>query len=144
MLRKSLVSTLILLYSASAIGLPLHFHYCRGELKHITLLVKMECHAQEHDTMDHACCRAQKSQCDLGIKTQNCCDDATQWIQEDLPALCVEGHDLEFPVIANAAVTSSVELFQHLYSGVSIFSVKENPGTGPPIYQIQCSLIYYG
>jgi hypothetical protein len=144
MFRKSAVVILILLYSASAIGVPLHFHYCRGELKHITFFVKMECHEPGADQAVHACCQGMKAETCSGHTLNNCCDDATQWIQDNLPAICAKNTE-DQTNIAQVAVIRLDQTFESkaVYTaGKPSEDVKNNIGI--PLYVLQCALIYYG
>ena len=144
MLRKTLVATLTLLYSATAIGMPLHFHYCRGELKHITVLVKMECHVPNPVKSDHTCCKSIKPHCEATYALNNCCDDATQWIQDDIPALCLKNSEFEDISFAQAVDNTLPGLSDLSETNQSAELFKEPSYHKSPLYLLQCSLIYYG
>lgn len=143
MLRKSLVAALILLYSATAIGVPLHFHYCRGELKHVSFLLKMECHVPETGTAEHACCKTTKPQCGNGQTLNSCCDDATQWIQDDLPAICAKS-DLDQLSGLTAMIPASVPTIEYALHHILPSTDHDFQQVHPPLYLLQCAFIFYG
>lgn len=145
MVRKSLVAVLILLYSASTIGMPLHFHYCKGELRHVSLLVKISCHDAEESQEVHACCKTNQAAatCHVSPSMKSCCDDATQWVQDKLPAILAKDLEVELsPAISAVAIEVSV-LFVTTAAQQEV-NTEEDPPPGPPIYLRDCSLIYYG
>ena len=53
--KQLFVLSLVMIYSISAVGVPLHYHYCKGDLEHITLLVQKECsdHNEEQKRLAH-------------------------------------------------------------------------------------------
>jgi len=143
MFRKSVVAILILLYSASAIGMPLHFHYCRGELKHVTLFLKMECHEVTSEQISPNCCKKAQTLCESGPSWNNCCDDDTRWIQDNLPAICSKSPD---PVIIAPATSTLPNLsisdelaLAPFNTGLCEFIPLETPR-----YLAHCALIFYG
>lgn len=143
MVRKFVVSVLVLLYSASAIGLPLHFHYCGGELKHVTLFVKMSCHEPEQEQDPHACCKNKAAQCHAGLTMNSCCDDATEWIQDNVPAVQARALDLVlYPISYAVAIPVLNSLHSEMEPGV--YSDDADPPPGLPFYLLACALIYYG
>jgi len=143
-LRKIVVGLLILLYSASAIGLPLHFHYCKGVLKHVTLFVKMTCHELELERTAHACCKSH-TQCSAGPTMNTCCDDATEWIQDSIPAILARDVEFDLTLLVNAVAPSSAKSLNTVITQ-EVFGPGPDAGPppGPPIYLLTCSLIYYG
>lgn len=142
MYRKSLVVALVLLYSASAIGVPMHFHYCQGELKHVSFLVKMECDEPGTVSTDHACCQTAKSHCATSQTLNSCCDDATQWLQDDLPAICAKSDlDLNGDLFITALSSDFPDPYAVSVSVVSDASTRLIPR---PLYLMQCALIFYG
>lgn len=142
MYRKSLVAALMLLYSASAIGIPMHFHYCQGELKHVSFLLKMECHDPGTGQTDPACCQTSRSHCASGQTLNSCCDDATQWIQDDLPAICAKSDlDLDGDLFITAMASDLSDPYGVIIDTGSDASIRN---IGRPLYLMQCALIFYG
>jgi hypothetical protein len=142
MIRRSLVSALILLYSLATIGMPLHFHYCRGELKHVTLLVKLECHVPQQAIAGHACCKAAMPTCESKHRLNNCCDDSTQWIQDEIPALCPKHADFE-DVSAPTITYPKYDDTERLLN-ISTPSVDYRSARPQSLYLLQCAFIFYG
>lgn len=145
MARKALVLVIVALYSLSVVGMPLHYHYCKGQLKHVTVFVKLECHGEGTTQDAHTCCGVQKAHCSTGHSANQCCDDATEWLQEDIPGVSAKNVTQD-PDQVSDAVTGLVlpaaptVLGQHL-------TIKAD--TGPPLSPIplflsHCSLIFYG
>ena len=140
MLRKVLVSSLILLYSLSVIGVPLHFHYCRGELKHVSLVVRKGCQGEDmHKVMARDCCKKTKPQCTKG----KCCNDATEWAQENIPAV-VQKLVFKAPMtLRSAEQVAESHLTEYTYQQPAPRDM-EALAESPPLYLLKCSLIYYG
>jgi hypothetical protein len=144
MLKRALISVLVLLYSLTAIGMPLHFHYCKGELQHITLILRMDCHEQE-PVEGQSCCKPTTAHCPESLAVNACCSDATQWLHEEVPAICSanilpeEGPD-------GYAVAHILTIAGHTPSGGSDMIPREPQSPGPdiPLYVAHCALIFYG
>ena len=144
MLRRLLVSVLTLLYSAATIGMPLHFHYCRGELKHVSVLLKLDCHDTEQSEAGHACCKTPKPHCESKRALNTCCDDSTQWVQDEMLALNVkssESETSEIPEVLSCGVSAWSE---QAGQNASLRASMDEYVQPPPLYLLQCSLIFYG
>jgi hypothetical protein len=124
-------------------GVPLHFHYCRGELKHVTFLVKMYCHMPENADAPTGCCKKKTQQCAVGVVLQDCCDDATQWLQENLPAVCIKSNVSDLQGCDPAFVTG-MSFGQLTVDNAIAVSTFEAIPPDTPLYLLQCALIYYG
>jgi hypothetical protein len=143
MLRKSAVSLLLFLYSLSAIGMPMHFHYCKGELKHVTLFVQKGCHPEPAPTSDHACCKSLNSHCDLGDVRDNCCDNSTEWLQDNAPTVCAKAFVLQDTPDKELVILSFCDT-ETIYSDqIARDDTETIHGSDPPLYLLHCSLIYY-
>jgi hypothetical protein len=147
-MRRFLVAILVLLYSASAIGVPLHFHYCRGELKHVTLLVKMECHVPESGMAGHACCQKEYTQCGNALQSFNtCCNDATRWLQDHAPAVCPKDHAGDIQTKSGTddiAVEHRIAPVPQITISDLLLRTESDTGDKAPRYLRFCALIYYG
>jgi hypothetical protein len=74
---------------------------------------------------------------------KSCCDDATQWVQDKLPAILAKDLEVELgPAISAVAIEGST-LFVTAAPQPELYTA-EDPPPGPPIYLRDCSLIYYG
>jgi len=144
MIRGLLVTILISAYGLATIGLPLHFHYCRGQLKHVTMFIRMECHEQEGPVSEHACCDARPMICEIGHANNHCCQDATKWLHENIPAPCAQN-----PVFkgVNWDLPKPVAFDSDLQIGDSCVPREKHTAlltNGPPLYLTQCAFIFYG
>jgi len=147
MLRQLLVLVILTIYSASAIGVPLHYHYCQGELQHVSVFTQVECdshekHQKEVEKAPEACCiSTQSAHC--GIDDPECCDDESDLIQLDdeaaailLPfSLDVEMCSTSAQVVPIPAITSKALLG---------YNANAPPNAGPKIYLTNCSFVFYG
>jgi hypothetical protein len=142
MFRSILVTILISAYGLATIGLPLHFHYCRGELKHVTMFVRMGCHEQEHQTFAHGCCES-KPQCEPGHLNNHCCQDATKWLHEDNPAVIAQNLTFNTPgcEMVSAVINPDLRLSESKSPRQTHHVLAT---TGPPLYLMQCAFIFYG
>ncbi len=142
MLRSQLiVSALILLYGGSTAGIPVHFHYCKGELKHVKILFKTGCHDKSDDPEpDAGCCISTKACQDPGTNA-TCCSDATEWNHENEDAVPPPATDL-VPALQDVRWSGAIA------PAGSGLQVAHAPGEGsansPPIYILSCALIFYG
>ena len=148
MIRKATVLLLLTLYSAVAIGVPLHYHYCGGELQHITLFAAKECesHDDTHVKVEDAlvCCQDQEiSHCNDGVSVPDCCDDETEILQlNERVAALVFLQDMYSDVIGVCEFNElpTVQLEEEpdydLIRGLPVATVQT--------YLEHCSLIFYG
>lgn len=143
---------LLTLYSAAVMGVPLHYHYCGGELQHITLFVQKECdsHGEEehekHEESPFSCCLGKEvSHCGTTSDTSegDCCDNEADFMQYDHD-VSVQSDPLSFDTHATAAAASA-----DLLNLAASAGVLQNLANGPPLIQAKiylaiCSLVFYG
>ena len=147
MLKQITVSALILLYSLSVIGMPLHFHYCMGNLQHVSLLVKKGCHESDGAVRHHGCCD-QKPVCHQSepgevMGMDNCCDDATEWLHEELSAVCAWTQTNTLLQTTLPVVISHVLLISEEQTTPASENRQDLPPPGAPLYKLHCALIFY-
>lgn len=87
---RPLVSTgLAFLILLGQVGLPMHFHYCKGMLASVSFFMKSVCDDHEEDVARlPVCCRkttTTSNSCDRG--KEGCCDDRTTILSQDLTSL---------------------------------------------------------
>lgn len=148
MMRKITVLVLLTLYSAVAVGVPLHYHYCEGELQHISFFAPKECESHE-DTHEKAaeplaCCLGQiSSHCNETASVPDCCDDETELLQfdETVTALVfIQGHYMDAIVACEFAELPAVH--QKVDApGDPVHVLRPKPILP---YLEHCSLIFYG
>jgi len=148
MMRKISVLVLLTLYSTVAIGVPLHYHYCGGELQHISLFTTKECasHDDVHSNTEElrTCCEGKTvSHCQDGISIPDCCDDKTELLQidESVTALVLLQSDYVDAVIACEFAELPKIIQKEDATGVAIHVLQPKPVLP---YLEHCSLIFYG
>ena len=142
MARQLFVSVLLGLYCLSAIGVPLHLHYCRGELQNISLFVRSGC-AEMPEAQAHKCCNELPAQCATEHAKNHCCDNDTRWLKEDVPVVCTELSIPGSKVVAAPLATSEVTLPQGDAYVSYATAHRYPPGNAPPSYLLHCALIFY-
>jgi hypothetical protein len=121
---------------------PLHLHFCEGELQHITVLIRMEGCASETGKDEPGCCKNKRRPCNNELSRNSCCDDATQWLQDDLAAICLTNvHGDE--VVSTLSAVSPESVVVPLHDSPSVYPDLLT-SSGPPLYIFQCALVYYG
>ena len=139
---------MLTVYSASAIGVPLHYHYCKGELQHITLFTQKECdsheeHEKEVEKSPFSCCLANTSDhCGMADES-DCCDDESDLIQLDDEAAAISVLPFFDAELSSVAVNFDFISIQ-VDKDVIGYNAHAPPLTGPKIYLANCSFVFYG
>jgi|GEM_PF-2619113 len=148
MMRKLTVLIMLTLYSSVAIGVPLHYHYCAGELQHITLFAPSECtsHDDTHKKVEEpvTCCEVKTvSNCNEADSLPDCCDDQTELLQldESVTALIFLQNKYTDAVVACEFVELPSVLQKEDAQADPIHVLRSNPVLP---YLEHCSLIFYG
>ncbi len=136
-----------MIYSVSAVGVPLHYHYCKGDLEHITLLIQKECsdHEEEQQRLadsPFACCLKDKMSCEASTEKGDCCDDQTEFLQMDEDAVQALGDVKD--LVQFYALPRNVEVSGSDQEMTVEPRAHSPPDTGPPLYLLNCSLVFYG
>jgi hypothetical protein len=125
----------------SQVGLPMHFHYCKGSLESVSILFRNNCDDEVAVAKVPDCCKKYvQNHCKK--EDNGCCHDNVKVLNQDLTSLLPVFHvltpvDLE----KNEAMvkTPVTEI-----SKVLPFSLPNSVSdSGPPIYIRFHSLIYY-
>jgi|WetSurMetagenome_2_1015567.scaffolds.fasta_scaffold359469_1 hypothetical protein len=141
MLRPIFSYVLTSLILLSQVGLPMHFHYCKGALESVSVLFKQECNDDQvaMAKMPSCCQKFLKKHCE---QNKDCCHDQVKVISQDLTSV-LPGlvhwtpiiSELNNPLIQTPGIVSLT---------ISPFSLHSNgTDSGPPIYIRFHSLIYY-
>lgn len=141
MLRPIFSYVLTSLILISQVGLPMHFHYCKGALESVSVLFKKECNDDQvaMAKMPACCQKFLKKHCK---QNNGCCHDQVKVISQDLTSL-VPGFIHLIPIISevNHQIIKTPEI---VTSTISPFALHSNEtDSGPPIYILFHSLIYY-
>jgi hypothetical protein len=140
MIRLVTSYTLTSIILLSQIGLPVHLHYCKGMLESVSVIFSQGCDDHREVANLSACCKKEETtRCagDVG----DCCDDKVSILIQDIQSLiphfakweCVSPVAL---VLAVPQVESAKIVSSHILPGIVT-------DTGPPIYILHQSLIFY-
>jgi len=147
-----MVLVLLTLYSVVAIGVPLHYHYCEGELQHITLFAAKECESHEdahHDVSDNAeeptaCCQGKSpTHCNEAVSIPDCCDDETELLQldESVAALILLQSNYTDAIVACEFTELPSVSQKEEVRGDPVCVIRPKPVS---TWLEHCSLIFYG
>jgi len=140
MLRPLFSYALTALILLSQVGVPMHYHYCKGTLESVSILFRNNCEDEIAVTKAPDCCK--KYVRDHCKKENNgCCHDKVKVLNQDLTSLLPVFHQwstVEME-ISNPFILTPVSE----WVAVSPFSYQHGVDSGPPIYIRFHSLIYY-
>lgn len=137
MFKRCTVIFFALLYTLSAFGLPVHYHYCKGKLKHITLFSKKQCASE---TAPFACCLTQKGICKTDIGGE-CCDDELKLLETQNDQFI---QNSEFPNEELQCATPPV-LIDDIAEESTGSDDAGNSGPPPgPKFALHCAFLFYG
>lgn len=139
MIRPFLSYALTAIILLSQTGLPLHMHYCKGILESVSVFISAACGDHKEVSDLPACC--QKTMATHCQKDENCCDDEVAVLLQDFDSLIPHfdqwgqavpnEYSVDFPIMASIE-DHSPKYATHL-----------SADSGPPIYILFHSLIYY-
>lgn|SRR5690606_19679568 len=140
MVRKSAAWILTSFVLLAQVGLPLHFHYCKGILEGVAVFFNPGCDEHEMIADLPACCAA-----DLGTDCSrdggDCCDDRVEVFTQDITSLkpsFEKWNDLAViaPKTATVVLLASVR-----NEGPVLVNIPQS--NAPPAYILYHSLVYY-
>jgi hypothetical protein len=142
MLRPVFSYVLTSLILLSQVGLPMHYHYCKGALESVSILFSKACDddAKALASMSECCKKFYKQHCKK--ENNGCCHDQVKVISQDLTSVMPGVLHLN-PVaieISNQVIQTQ-EIVSSTISPFSLHSIETD--SGPPIYIRFHSLIYY-
>ena len=141
MLRPLFSYVLTSLVLLAQVGLPMHYHYCKGALESVSILFSKACEEDEAIASMPKCCKkVYQNHCNK--EDNGCCHDQVKLLSQDITSIApgfihwmpviLESNNLE---IKTAGIVSST---------ITHFSLKSvGSDSGPPIYIRYHSLIYY-
>lgn len=140
MFRPILSYTLTSLILMAQIGLPLHFHYCKGILEKVSILVSSVCddHAEVPD-LPSCCKKVEATHCQA--EKDDCCDDRVLVLTQDLTSLIP--HWVKWTSMTYVSVAVPIlEVLPHVHNhGQPTSAIQAD--SGPPIYILHQALIFY-
>lgn len=140
MLRVAISYILTSIVLLSQIGLPVHLHYCKGMLESVSVFISQGCDDHQEVADLPACCKKMEaSHCTPGAG--DCCDDKVSILIQDIESLIP--HFTKWNVIVPTPQELSISQPNkvELVSFPSIIGITTD--TGPPIYILHQSLIFY-
>lgn len=142
MFRPVMSYALTFLILLSQVGLPLHFHYCKGMLESVSLFFKKACDDHQEQIADlPACCqKIQAKHC--SEEDNNCCDDQVKVLTQDITSIAPQLLQWEsIPFVCTPAVVPTATVLVKVNSPSAL--VTPGSGSGPPIYILHQALIFY-
>ena len=137
MATSYVLTTIVLL---SQIGLPVHLHYCKGMLESVSVFFSQGCDDHEEVTDLPACCRKMEtSHCTT--ETGDCCNDKVSILIQEIYSLIPHFAKWEVVVPTSQTLSFSQPKKAEVVSYPSITGISTD--TGPPIYILHQSLIFY-
>ena len=125
----------------SQIGLPMHYHFCKGALESVSILFSKKCDDDAAMASMPACCKKfYKKHCEE--KNKGCCHDQVKVLSQDLTSV-MPGIIHWTPAIIefNDQHIQTPGIVSSTISPFSLHSIETD--SGPPIYIRFHSLIYY-
>ena len=140
MVRRVISYVLASLILLSQVGLPLHFHYCKGILESVALVFNPGCDDHEELANLPSCCKKELTlQCDKG--DDDCCDDEVVVLTQDITSITPHfAKWIDFVFEAAPKVIDETLSSPQSTKDVIINSIAD---TGPPIYILHQALIFY-
>lgn len=142
MLRPIMSYALTFLILLSQVGLPLHFHYCKGMLESVSLIFKKACDDHQEQIADlPACCQKMEVR-HCTEADDKCCHDQVKVLTQDITSIApqiLQWESIPFVFIPSVAPPATVTI------KVNTPSVLVTPGSdsGPPIYILHKAFIFY-
>jgi hypothetical protein len=123
------------------VGLPMHFHYCKGTLESVSLLFKNECKEDAELTKMPACCKKITTK-HCRKNNDGCCHNQVKLLSQDITSVA-PAHAQLFNAIVDISTPEIVapKINPSTISPFSFCIIASD--TGPPIYIRYHSLIYY-
>lgn len=141
MVRNVLTYALTSLILLSQVGLPLHFHYCKGMLESVSILFNDGCDDHGEVALLPSCCQKSVSgHCDKD--NDNCCDDQIRILSQDLASLTphfFKWTDIPFEAPTYTAPETIAPQQEQQFSSLPVASADH----GPPRYILHHALVLY-
>lgn len=140
MVRPVLSCMLALLILVSQVGVPMHLHYCRGTLEAVSLLFKPGCRSHQEERKQASCCRKMAtSHCQKG--KDDCCRDQITLLHQ--PVVSIAAGITKWDPVQTEEI-KILPVTQASYQPVEVQALAlPARDTGPPLFILHQSLIYY-
>ncbi|MEO5905332.1 MAG: hypothetical protein ABIQ11_01305 [Saprospiraceae bacterium] len=140
MIRPILSYALTSLILLSQTGLPLHWHYCKGIMESVSILLTAECDEHEEGVVQDTCCK-DLSAGSCTSQNTDCCDDEVTVLLQEFDSLLP--HFDNWDQAPTLAITGNAKVIFTDYEMASNLPEGQNGDSGPPIYILFRSLIFY-
>lgn len=139
MVRPVFSCVLISLILTAQVGLPMHYHYCKGALESVSILFRNACEEEVAASEAKNCCKKpERSHCTK--ENNGCCKDQVKVLNQDITSVApdpVKRSDIEIDLIyAGNHVLPNAEDAVFLKS----FDIR-SPNAKPPFYILHRSFL---
>lgn len=126
----------------SQIGLPLHFHYCKGMLESVSLIFKQACDDHQEQIADlPSCCQKLEAR-HCAEANDKCCHDQVKVLTQEITSIApqlLQWESIQVDFTPLVAPSAAVAVKMNLSSA----PVAPGSDSGPPIYILHQALIFY-
>ena len=139
MVRPLFSYVLISLILTAQVGLPMHYHYCKGALESVSILFRNACEEEVAALNAKTCCqKTAKSHCTS--ENNGCCKDQVKVLNQDITSVApnpVQLDDIEIDFI-----TSESHALPNAEDAVFLkaFDIR-GPNAKPPFYILHRSFL---
>jgi len=140
MLRVATSYILTSIVLLSQVGLPVHLHYCKGMLESVSVFISQGCDDHQEVTDLPACCKKTETR-HCSADDDGCCDDKISILIQELDSLIPHFAKWDAITFAPQTLSFSQPIKVELVSFPSVTGISTD--TGPPIYILHQSLIFY-
>ncbi|MEP6796073.1 MAG: hypothetical protein ABJB16_17215 [Saprospiraceae bacterium] len=141
MLRPVISYALTSLILLSQVGLPLHMHYCKGMLESVSVLFSAKCDDHNVPVNVPVCCQKKVAKhCDKK-ESKKCCDDQVLVLKQNITSTTPSF--IKWIDISVFTHTKTVQLPAQENNFLSLIVEGNTCDSGPPIYILHQSLIFY-
>jgi hypothetical protein len=142
MFRPVMSYALTFLILLSQVGLPLHFHYCKGMLESVSLIFKQACDDHQEKIADLPSCCKKLSTKHCTEADDKCCHDQVKVLTQDITSIApqlLQWESIAVDFVSPLAPSATVAVKVNLPSA----PVATGSDSGPPIYILHRALIFY-
>lgn len=126
----------------SQVGLPLHFHYCKGMLESVSLIFKKACDDHQEQIADLPTCCQKLETRHCSEANDKCCHDKVKVLTQNITSIApqlLQWESISPDFIPPVAPSATVAVKVNLPSS----PVAPGSDSGPPIYILHQALIFY-
>jgi len=133
-----LLTSIILL---SQVGVPLHKHYCKGVLEAVSIFFSAKCEDHIIPVNLPECCKKALAKNNTKNESKKCCDDEVVILKQNITSIS-PSFAKWIDVLPNVEITEIRKTIP-VFSPSTILIEGNTSDSGPPIYILNGSLIFY-